>query len=386
MHADSRFFRVFLLTALIAITIVVTINLIVDPYQIGGRWSLPSLSEARSQGINNAQALKIAAIKRDRPNVLILGTSRTDIGINARHPALTEIGRAYNAALPSADMVMLETVFQHALAVRPDLKMVVVGLDLVAFWPVPANRPVDERLARYVNAPSVDLIDLDTAFSSQALLSSGKTVLDWIRKVQPLESYREDGRLVRHNPPGVGTDEALRRHLQKVYLAPSGWYDAQHHVDARQMEALKRIVDLCGQRGIELKLFISPSHVFQWLALRESGLQPEFDAWKREIVQIAPVWDFSGANAITTEPVGPHMRRYLEGSHYLPDVGNLVLDRMFGRHADELPAGFGVLVDKTNIEAHLIEQRAALEQWIRLNPQATEFVAGLRSGKAQTSK
>ncbi|GFZ91240.1 hypothetical protein [Okeania sp. KiyG1] len=73
---------------------------------------------------------------------------------------------------------------------------------------------------------------------------------------------------------------------------------------------------MCQENNIKLILFISPSHATQWEAIRATGEWSTFEEWKREVVKITPVFDFSGYNTITTEPIHNDMENYRDNSHY----------------------------------------------------------------------
>lgn len=101
---------------------------------------------------------------------------------------------------------------------------------------------------------------------------------------------------------------------------------------------------------------------------------PLFEEWKRALVRIvdenpasqasaAPVelWDFSGYNEITVEPVpaasdkGRSMHWYWEAGHYKREVGELALARMLRSSGEDgpAPAAFGVKLSGQNIDRHL---------------------------------
>ena len=82
------------------------------------------------------------------------------------------------------------------------------------------------------------------------------------------------------------------------------------------MNDLRSVIDICRQRGIKLKLFISPCHATEWEVIRDAGFWRVFEQWKRGIVAMASVCDFSGYNSITIEPISNNMKNYIESSHY----------------------------------------------------------------------
>jgi len=136
--------------------------------------------------------------------------------------------------------------------------------------------------------------------------------------------------------------------------------------------------------GTDLRLFITPLHAAVHLALNALGLEGRYAFWLKELVRINeaeatkagrppfPLWDFSTANSVTTEPIPKAddrtpMHWYWEVSHYRRETGDLILDRVLGDGASApartLPTDFGVRLIAANIDAHLAQAKAGLENW-----------------------
>jgi hypothetical protein len=82
-----------------------------------------------------------------------------------------------------------------------------------------------------------------------------------------------------------------------------------------------------------------------------------------------PLWDFSGYNEVTTEPFPPpgdpaRMRWYFESSHYTPETGALVLERMAGTRRE----GIGVMLTTSSLEAQLAAARQGRTAWRSAHP------------------
>jgi len=69
---------------------------------------------------------------------------------------------------------------------------------------------------------------------------------------------------------------------------------------------------------------------------------------ERELTEMAPVWDFSGYNSITSKSISIQNRTALSQK-----VGDLVLNRLFHYQEATVPADFGTLITPANVEAHL---------------------------------
>jgi hypothetical protein len=148
------------------------------------------------------------------------------------------------------------------------------------------------------------------------------------------------------------------------------------------LDRLRELTALCRASGIRLVLYVHPYHAHMLESYRIAGLWPLFEEWKRAVAGIVdeesrshpggpPValWDFSGYSEISGEAVpaaserGRPMRWYWEAGHYKREVGELMLARILGQPAQErhVPPGFGVRLDKENVERHLAAIRAARE-------------------------
>ena len=100
-----------------------------------------------------------------------------------------------------------------------------------------------------------------------------------------------------------------------------------------------------------------------------------------------PIWDFSGYNSLTTEPVPPlgdtetRMHWYFESSHYQKSLGDLVLDRIFDHQEPgrTVPDDFGILLTSATLEAHLAQIRADRKRWRKAHPEDVAEIEALQT-------
>lgn len=89
-----------------------------------------------------------------------------------------------------------------------------------------------------------------------------------------------------------------------------------------------------------------------------------------------PVWDFGVYNYIIEEEVpsiddeNAKIRWYWDASHYSKEVGDLILDKIFGMTSDDdnIPDNFGVLLTSENIEQHLQQVRQDRDLYRKTHP------------------
>jgi hypothetical protein len=103
---------------------------------------------------------------------------------------------------------------------------------------------------------------------------------------------------------------------------------------SQHLELWKRFVDLCRDNGIDLIVAISPlSRVFA-ANFDSADLSAAID----DIVRLAPAWDFTGDDFVSDDP-----RLWNDPSHFGPEVGRMMTDRMFGRQVPAAWSDFGQL-------------------------------------------
>ncbi|MCA1990745.1 MAG: hypothetical protein LDL41_01675 [Coleofasciculus sp. S288] len=349
-------------------------NVAVDPYGVAYSPVRDNFNNLKIEKFNNVRLFKAVDVIRLRPKSILLGSSRTDIGLDPNHPAIAN-QNSYNLGLVGANMYEVRRYFEHALTNQPDIKTVVLGIDFFMFNEYIQNSP-DFDEAR-LDQKTLTLRDsINVSFSMSALRTSLATVKS-SAKSDAYYLYHPNGhRYVYGNKP----DQPLKnkfRNMLTGFLRRNGYY-AKHQISQKHLDALKAVVETCKERNIELKIFISPSHAAQFNAIKEAGLWSNFEDWKREIVKITPIWDFSSYNSITTEPISDGMKNYWDSSHYRKEVGDLVLNRLFQMQEEAIPNDFGVLLTTDTIEAHLKKVRTDQAAWEKNNPDVVKLVQDVK--------
>lgn len=371
MNSHYKFLSIFLGLLTINSFTLASFSTWIDPYNVMNSQVLPKFNQLKPESSDDARRFKAINITRLKPKTIVLGTSRADIGIDPKHPVLSAAAPAYNLSIPAGDMYEAMRYFQHVLANQPDLQQVVLGVDLVAFEHRDDVGQLDPEQAARLGTTSYVRHLPNLFFSTDTLNASFSTLRANFTGEPVREYYLRNGQLIRFNPPDMPIEVVFGSHLKSAYF--ESWYK-DFRISQQQMEAFRTIVETCRQKGIELKVFISPAHVTQWEALRAAGLWSTFEDWKQEIAKITPVWDFSGYNSITTEPLTEEMQNYLESSHYVKEVGDLVLNRMYRYQLKTVPSDFGTLLTPANVEGHLAKIRTDRRKWARRNADVVALV------------
>jgi hypothetical protein len=384
MKNFTRYNRLFFLSSFLLIGLIISLCYYVDPYAIYGR-----VYTKNGQAVNGHEFAsqlrmsKVAAVKKQRPEILLLGSSRVALGFTAPSvQAHFPNQRIYNLGLLGITEYELLRYFQHANAVS-SLKHVIIGLDLLQFNANQAPRPdfVEERLAVNANNKPTNTTYrgdyLPTLLSLKAAIS---TFVELTGLAKSQDVYFTNGFRVEslHGGPLNYFIINETSYINGVYANFSFRNKSMDTIDC-----FRKIIELAQQNKIQLHLFISPAHARQWEALQGAGLWQTWEDWKRQLVAINEtvarqhhaqpfdLVDFSGYDAYSIEDVprvpGQTTRWHSDSAHFLPTIGEFILQRLFNPAANN-EKNFGVALNSATIEAHLATLRAERLRYIATHP------------------
>lgn len=370
---NHHLFNKWLLSTIgLSMLIVAIFNALIDPYGIYKTPNFLGINHEKPKKQFNDRLFKAIDIIRIKPLTVFLGSSRTKQGLDPNHPALSNHQPVYNLAFDGANPYEILRYLQHTIKNQPNLKEVILGIDFFMFNDLISNQAGfnENRLEKTYLIPGDimnSLLSLDTVEVSQ------ETILASLSKPDQKDAYGENGFLP-HRKYKDGNTKGRFNNSINVYFN----FHHQYKFSDKYFDNFEKIVNLCRKNNIKLIVFISPSHATQWESIRVTGKWQSFENWKKKVVEITPVWDFSGYNTITTEPLQDVMENYADSSHYTKPVGDLILNRILDDPKNELPSDFGVLVTPRNIDSHLAKIRADREEWVKKRQDELDLVVNLK--------
>lgn len=373
-HPYRRFSLAFLGSAAVPMLLMAGFNAFVNPYGVFETRAIAEFNQAKPEKLKNMRLFKAVEVNRVAPRTLFLGSSRTDYGMNPQHPALSNLQPAYNLGLGASNTEEMRRYLEHVLA-NHEVERVVMGLDEFMFN---VNNRDNVTFEMYrLNGNGLTLKDaIDTTFSLNAFSASLETI-QTSRQYPDYVSYSPQGQLnlrpIDLDP--TATDYRFNTSLSVYFQSFPQPYD----FDDRSIRELKNIVEMCRERGIDLYVYISPSHATRYETIRTAGHWAEYERMKREIARVVPYWDFSGFNSITTEPISEEMQNYIDDSHYHPDIGDVVLNKLLDHNSETVPDDFGVWVTPDNVDEHLANIRRDREMWAQNNPEEVQLVRDVQA-------
>ena len=376
------YFKVFLSVLFLFLGIVASFNWWVDPYFIFRQKNYDATRPVlMSKQTSLAKALYVSKL---HPRGLILGSSRAQLAISPEHPGWNSQAKPmYNLALPGANMYQIRRYFQHAQAIMP-LKEVLVGLDFFGFnIYYPPTADFDESFLAVTpegkNSKNKTLRMIDTLLTSYTTKSSWNMVKNKNNPTHLLNGMET------FKPSNGGVTEkvflnSLIPYLNyKIFSPPSRkfcLYDKNGYSSA--FDSVKILIREARKYHIALHLVIHPIHASQLFAISQVGLTGQFEEWKNKLSHLVSegfktndyaeniyLWDFGYYNSITEEMPSQAtsnipMKWYSgDGIHYKKELGDLILNRIFGGQNSDLltPNDFGIRIRLKNIESHLQADR-----------------------------
>jgi len=102
-----------------------------------------------------------------------------------------------------------------------------------------------------------------------------------------------------------------------IYNIPT-LYDGNEIKDT--IKDIKDIVNICEEHNIKLTVFINPMHHTTY---KNSNLK-RLEEFKDKLTYVTPYYDFTKPNRISNDN-----NYWLETSHYMPEVGDMILSRIY---------------------------------------------------------
>jgi hypothetical protein len=393
MPAFGRYLRSWGLTTLCLLACVALINLIVDPYGIFNVVNVKGFNAVKSQAGQRALLFKRAALERMRPNALILGNSRAEIGFNPASPAWPAAARpVINLALPGTGTRSALDEFRNALD-EGNPRVALIALDFLDFRTDQAP-PTDSELSRPDRIMWVrDRIAAILTMS--ALLDSVATVSAQYRAFP--SSLTETGFNPMRDYAGIARNEGYSSMFRqrdaenaKAYVRGSRTIYQADGRTSNEFRAVEQIIALASEKGVAVRFAIYPYHGHILVLLHQAGLWPAFEAWKRELVQrvdMAPpgadieLWDFSGFSPYADERIPPpgdtasDMRWYWEAGHFKEALGDVMLERMFDRSPTS--SGWGSRLTANDLATNLERLRRERDEYESTHGAETAELAAL---------
>ncbi len=342
-------------------------NALIDPYEISPlRIPIARINAMKPATDNFGRVHKSYQPLYLNSQTLILGNSRVDRGFR---PEDTGDSKVFNGSYPGAVPGELILNIKTAHALNPQLKRILIGVDLMMFNHL--RRPSQVEYTISGKNPLSIYLDAVSKFLKMSLswdtaVQSYKTVVYNLNNTNVV-FYSRQGHFSFFDYTPFNEVDRVSDQLLTTYASETDVFK-NYKISQQNLEQLQNIIAFCKDTSIELKIFITPTHPVMQELLLQLGLWPVWEEWKRELVKMAPIYDFSTYNEFTTEPLGQDMKYYYEVAHFKPALGAILLRDLLK------PEGSHDIVTVQNVDEKLRAHQQQHLQWQKDNPKMSERV------------
>jgi len=348
---------------------------VIDPYHLYGFVDSPALNHVKPLPEQYREQIKLAQATAARPDLILLGNSRVEVGLDPDSPQVSAHGRtAYNMGLSGTTLTVSERMYAQLRESAAPAAMAVIGVEFLDFLVKPDAAPAPPA----ASGPMPWQWRFDTLFSIKSLTDALHTVrlqkatdpeTMTARGQTPLRNYnefaRQEGYYAIFQQKAVDNAKNLVRKPHNLFVAGTN--------GSESIARLRALLDTMARDRTEVHLVIYPYHAQLMALFEEAGLQATMEEWKQVLVREADavrarypnarisVWDFSGYADMRCERIpGPGDTRtatrwYWEVGHFKSTLGERILQRILGA---ETAFGFRLAAD--TLDAN--RQRIAAER------------------------
>ncbi|MCB0390345.1 MAG: hypothetical protein KDD58_03590 [Bdellovibrionales bacterium] len=318
---------------------------------------------------------KAAQVDMIKPEILFLGTSRTQNGMDPKGllKILDNNVSIYNTAINGLTIYELQKVFQHAICNNSSASFY-IGLDLRIFNANDVKFRSDYDESIYKNSQCYSNL-----FGKFKYLIRAPQFQD-IKNIFSPFKFNYFTKYGVTTPESIQLGYELFNEIKKQEEA----YANKEYKDFKLSEAglgiIEEILLESQKANRKIVLFIPPAHFRMWEILDKSLGLEAFLNLKKRLVEINErvankleksaydFWDFATYHPLTTEklPDSPDsdikkLKYFWEISHFKTNLGNIMLQRM--NNISTPFDNFGSLVTSQNIEQKNQQLKHDLELW-----------------------
>lgn len=347
----SRYLGWLLAAVVLGCLLVTALVVSIDPYRLYQRVQIPGWTSLRPAPEHFQEEIKLTVARKLGANVVVLGNSRAEWGIDPAPLARDKGEVAYNLAISGSGIHTSRSELAYLQSVQALPQRIVLGMEFLDFPVDGDGRP--DRADTPASGFPIDGYKwrFDTLFSMTALADSLTTIrvqrglettLVTANGYNPMLEYakyaRDEGYYAIFRQRAEEYASSFQRKPRALVYRATGSSPA--------WDDLRSMLALAGQHQRTLQLIIYPYHA-QLLALFEqAGLWPLFEQWKQRLAEEVAqaqrqypdshisLWDFSGFSPYQCEAIPAKgdrhrvTRWYWEAGHFKQSLGALILQRL----------------------------------------------------------
>ncbi|WP_418180422.1 hypothetical protein ACNSOL_10430 [Aliarcobacter lanthieri] len=328
MKKHQKFIFLTILFTFVLFSIGLFIRYIIDPVGINNKFDI---------GLRKDTALayrtqKYVELNELQPNTILLGGSRVHY-LNPKDIEKYTQDKVYNLGLQFATLEEQYYFLKHSLENLP-IHNVIIGLNFYTF-----NDDLKENGSDF----NKDIFEYGFNFFYQVKHYLEVPIFKYLKYVIPNNDrnlFYENGAITLYHQKKViknNNKEYMWKGTLNYYKKV---YKDFYILGEKNFDYYKKMVELCNQYNVKLKVFTTAIHTSQLKLIEEENKLDIFDKWKNEIAQIFPYWDFMTDNSITEDD-----DNFIDSSHIKQELGSLYFGKIFEDFDLDIPEDFGIFIE-----------------------------------------
>jgi len=349
--SQKKWTKLFLLFSISCSLLVISINYIVDPFDIFNSGFLKRSGEV------NIRFTKINYLEKNhhKYNSYLFGSSR----IGTTHPKIIEQyipnSKFYNMTMASANLYDHLMHIRYMIKNKYKIKNIYLQIDI-------SNM---QSYGRDINDYNKKLHPHVTGDSKIKIYSQYLTRIfpEHIKKKILNNIYSKKRDTIDLKNTGIFTKTKQEKEIIKDCKTYVKNEKSFHKKRLRQRglvyadktkQAIREIKKLCKKNKINLYVFTTPHNK----NMMDTYIIEDYLKFLTLIAEEVNYYDFSGYNSVTINNCN-----YYEFSHYRPLVAKLIAARIFNDKSIDVPDDFGFYVTKENVNMHIKNIRKEIKKW-----------------------
>lgn len=309
---------------------------------------------------NYTRKIKSEYITREFPDVegIILGGSKAGVLDPERIREYSGLSY-YNFSFMHGNFSDYEIYFRYLLTHTQNLKEIMIHLSSIEVsyysWYRDRTKDPDTKVPAMVSGNLWDYVtenlshlctDIHTTIRSirkpDAGISRDTLATGQKNWLSAISKFNEDPEAFLEKNFYHGADKSFRELFSRKASGETRYYQ-------ENLDALKRIRQLCEENGVTLKVVIGASSIYE----RNEYECEEYLNYLRQVVLISGgAWDFSSYSDLNLNAAN-----FYEKRHYTSQLGDLEIDIMYGRRDSADYDDFGIYLTADNVDSYIDQRR-----------------------------
>jgi hypothetical protein len=310
------FIRYFIIGSTFAILLILSLNLLTDPYNVTSF----NILNIKHKLVRDGRVQKISRIKELKQiDNLILGSSRSE-QLNPTTVDHLLGGYTYTFGIGGASVedalglllyLERENKLPKNIILCLDFTMFADGKPSESFYEIPELNFLGQQNTRPNYAAKL--------FSIDATRASVKTLKAHFKKTGPDSYISNNGFLISHNKTQLGNIENIKKLAHQYYTI--NYKSGDMELSSERFEYIKRIISLSQKHDMHLYIMLTPVHAYLYKKIDENPkLSNTLQKFKKQLSSMTTYYDTMTINPYTTNDL------YFEDAvHYSEELGDLLL-------------------------------------------------------------